>query len=437
MAQPEFRIPKQTDRSLLTALAAIRDAVKPLCQLVIEIKAHTGASDVELPDGDPTEANNVKYVLDEEAQVMPTLCLVGKNQQGNNHKLLTITRNPGQITDQFSVNWDLFSNLRGIEENNRSPLYVRLVALGRKHLRADDVESSLSGGTDSEWSRYRDAQQAILQSLEEAQKTILVDTSRRLIKAETDAQEKLESSESRLQAKYQTLEAELTKENAKRLEILEQQEKQLVARQESFNTKEARYVARQQQQDQIDQIKKWLEEWSLTAGTRNKRWSVVAAYAFGIVATGVLAVSFSVQNYNLLGAQDWTKIPWWQWLILSAKAIIPFAAFTTFIVYFIRWSSAWARQHAEEEFRNRARVLDIGRATWLLEAVRDAHDNQKELPTELLKELSRNLFSHSNVFDSGDIHPNAIGDLVMQGLSSIRVKSPDGTEFEATRNKKS
>src|SRR5205823_2225160 len=129
-------------------------------------------------------------------------------------------------------------------------------------------------------------------------------------------------------------------------------------------------------------------------------------------------------------------LQWWQWLLLSMKSILPFAACTTFIIYLIRWNSSWARQHAEEEFRNRARALDIGRATWLLEAVRDAQDHNKELPADLLKELAKNLFSAPIISDATDTGPQALTDLLWQGLSSIRVKSHDGTEIEAKRESK-
>jgi aryl carrier-like protein len=118
-------------------------------------------------------------------------------------------------------------------------------------------------------------------------------------------------------------------------------------------------------------------------------------------------------------------------LVLALRAIIPLAAFVTFVIYFIRWSSEWARQHADEEFRNRTRVPDIGRSAWLLEAVRDAQENQKEIPVDLLKDLLRNLFAYTAPADVADLHPQAVTDLIMQGLASLRVKTPDGTEVEA------
>jgi hypothetical protein len=147
-------------------------------------------------------------------------------------------------------------------------------------------------------------------------------------------------------------------------------------------------------------------------------------------------VFFGLQNSEVLKSQDLSHVAWWQWALIAMKSTIPVLACLTFIIYFIRWSSAWARQHAEEEFRNRARILDIGRTAWLLEAVRDAQDNDKELPPELVKELSRNLFAYAPLSDTAEIHPQAIGDLILQGLGSIRVKTADGSEFEASKGRK-
>jgi hypothetical protein len=136
-----------------------------------------------------------------------------------------------------------------------------------------------------------------------------------------------------------------------------------------------------------------------------------------------------------VAATDLSKVAWWQWVLLTLRPLLALAACITFIIYFIRWSSAWARQHADEEFRNRARVLDIGRTAWLLEAVRDAQDHNKELPPELLKELSRNLFAYAPSTSDSELRPHAVTDLIMQGLASLRVKTADGTEVEAKRGK--
>ena len=153
--------------------------------------------------------------------------------------------------------------------------------------------------------------------------------------------------------------------------------------------------------------------------------------------SGIFAAWYSYENIQVLrvAEADLRSVAWWQWVLLSLRTILPLAACITFIIYFIRWSSEWARQHSDEEFRNRARVLDIGRSAWLLEAVKDAQDNQREIPPELLKELSHNLFAYAPPADVSNLHPQAITDLIMQGLASLRVKTADGTEVEAKRGK--
>jgi hypothetical protein len=214
------------------------------------------------------------------------------------------------------------------------------------------------------------------------------------------------------------------------------EEKALTDRLAAFETKEAHYVARQKQGEQLKQVQEWLVKWNLTTGTTEKRRPIAVAYISAIIGTGLLTFYSVHHSYTLLQtAADLSKLMWWHWVALMAKAFFPLATCVTFIIYFIRWSSAWARQHADEEFRNRALLIDIGRSGWLIEAVRDAQQRNAEVPAALLTELSRNLFSYSASPDA-DVHPQAISDVLLQGLTSLRVKSPDGSEVEASRTKK-
>ena len=417
---------------LLHALVAIRDELKPLLQLQIQVQTvEVGGQTVELPDNDPEGAQSIQYVLTEELEVMPNLFL-----RNNNQVALHIRRLGDAVTDQLAVaNEQPWVNQ--IPQDRRSQACVKLISSARKHLRVSDAEANLSGGKDSEWARYRDSQQAILHSLENTQATILQEFTRKSLEFEASSKARMQEREAELQKTYKTLEEQLLREHDERMKQLAAREGSIEAREKAFNTKEARYVARSEQQKQIEQIKEWLQGWSLTQGTRSKRYVVALAYLLGAVASALFAVWYSYENVEILRAAeaDLSRVPWWQWILLSIRSIFPLAAFITFVIYFIRWSSEWARQHADEEFRNRTRVLDIGRSAWLLEAVRDAQDNQKELSPELLKELSRNLFAYSAPADVSDLHPQAVTDLIMQGLASLRVKTPDGTEVEAKRGK--
>jgi hypothetical protein len=400
--------------------------------MTIYAQPHEHGNGFDLPDDQPENTPSVLEILAAESRIMPSFGLRDNESQ---QSALLIKRHTASITDAVIVNSENHW-LKQIPENRRTQCFTTFIPLVLNKLKVVDTEAQLGPSADYEWSRYRDAQQAILASLETTLQTVTTEFTRRTLEAETAAKEKYDQLEQELNTKYDERQAKLSQEHAAMNEELSAKDAAFKSREESFNTKEARYVARHQQQEQIDQIKGWLNEWNLTRGTSQKRWPVTAAYAIGALMTGGLTVWFNIQIFELLKNADLSKLLWWQWALLTLKSLAPTALFITFVIYFIRWTSAWARIHAEEEFRNRARILDIGRTAWLLEAVRDAQDNNKDLPSELLKDLSRNLFAYTPVHDGDEIHPQAVSDLLTQGLASIRIKSADGAEIEASRKRK-
>ncbi|MEW6454013.1 MAG: hypothetical protein AB1490_25465 [Pseudomonadota bacterium] len=428
-----FRIPKQTDASYLTALQAIRQDVAGFSaphQIQVRLLDAPWGSEAVWSET-PDQNKPIQDVLDHHSSIMPVFWLRGPGNQS----ALTINRKPEAVTDEVHVAYDSnwFSHL-GIPEPQRNALAAKLIASTRKYLRSVDAEATFRGSTDTEWDRFRNAQSAVLNSLQETQRSILSDFTRKSLEMEADSKARLEAREAELQTHYNVLKEQLAKQQAAEAERVATREQAIENREKSFNTKEARYVARSEQQKQIEQITGWLNDWSLTKTTRSKRYVIIWAYAIGAAVTGGLTFWFSKESMAVIAAAA-DKLHWWQWLLLSIKSIFPLAAFITIVAAFIRWSSDWAKQHADEEFRNRARILDIGRTAWLLEAVRDAQDNNKELPPDLVKELSRNLFAYSQSADSSDLHPQAVSDLLLQGLNSLRVKGPDGSEIEAKRGK--
>lgn len=427
---PQFRIPKQTDRSLIQALNSICQEMASLREFTIEIVAHeNGGPTYTLPRTNPEDAIEIQYILAEESATI--LCFRLRDQD---QYALIINRKFNEITDTAIVGGENGSWINQLP-NNKSQIYVKLVALARKHLKVTESEAALGGAGEGGWARYKDSQVAILSSLAETQKTISSEFARKVIEAEVAAKNKYDNLESELKHRHEKIVEKLAEEHAVRINEVVARENVLKAKEESFETKEARYVARQEQQKQIDKIQGWLEGWSLTKGTQNKRTPIFWVCVLVSLFMGFLVIHFSGQTVEILQSKDLKTVEWWQWMLLSLKSLFPLAVLVSFLIYYIRWSSAWARQHAEEEFRNRARILDIGRTAWLIEAVRDAQDNDKELPLELVKELSRNLFSYAPFSDSSDPHPQSITDFVAQGLNSLRIKAPDGTEVEAKGTK--
>lgn len=424
-----FRIPKMTDREVVSALGRIRKEIKAYHPFGMKIftpqKSHMLLGD------EPETTKEAQYIFAVDSCVASSISI--RDQQ--DREVVAVRRVWDQITDTATIPDEWSNHLNDGKGISISELVVRVIGLTRRELKVVDLEASLQGQEENSWNRYRDAQMAVINSLQQATETLLIGAaeknaeldkarSARFEKLETDLRAQIDNERKGFQADYE-----------EKLKSIEEREKAFAEREIAFNTKEARYVARQKQQEQIEQIKNWLNDWTLTKGTTQKRRPIFWAYISALVITGSLAVYATYRNYELLqSADDIVKLVWWQWVAISAKSILPLAAFTTFMVYFIRWTSSWARQHAEEEFLNRTRLIDIGRSGWLLEAVRDAHEKGKDLPVELLKELSRNLFSNHPTVDS-DIQPQALSDIMLQGLSSLRVKAPDGTEVEAKRGK--
>jgi hypothetical protein len=192
---------------------------------------------------------------------------------------------------------------------------------------------------------------------------------------------------------------------------------------------------RQEAKKQLEQLKDWLKDSSLTEKTVRKRRPVFIGYIVAILATGALTGWFTYENVQILksAGANLPQVPWWEWLGLTLKTIVPLGAFITFLIYFIRWEADWARQHSDQELRTRGRVVDIGRSSWLVEAVRDSQESDEPILKELLQQLAKNLFSDP-LSDAPELHPKSGAEVLMQQLSSLRLKTPDGAEVEATAN---
>lgn len=429
-----IHIPKQTDRELILALNKIRIALKELHPFRIQVQIPHHQGNTMLPEENPDSYEPIQYAMKEESLVIESFRLMTAKPE---QSVLKIERNWAGISDTATIEEGWSSHQGNPEARAKAPqIRVSLLSLIRRELKASDLEASLTGSEDSAWNRYRNAQTKVLSSLEQAAETLLIKNSEKnaeLDKARSARFEKLESDlRDQISDERKKLQNDFEAKNA---DLLDRQ-KQFAEKEATFNTKEARHVSRKMLDDQLGQVKSWLQDWSLTKGTSQKRTPIFYSYLTAIVFFGAVSAAAIYHNYLVLSrAEDPSALSWWLWAVMLAKTIFPLAAFTTFIVYFIRWSSAWAKQHADEEFHNRTRLIDIGRSSWLLEAVRDAQQSEKEIPADLLKELSRNLFSNVPSGEA-DMHPQAITDTIMQGLSSIRVRSADGSEVEATRGSK-
>lgn len=426
-------IPRQTDREIVEALVSILNEAGSFCELSLFINVPpVGDQQVALPIEALPNESDVKVLLDENSVISPSIYLRGPG----NTAVVYVQRIFEESFDVFRIEDEWRRHLNEQQKQRIAQFTIKLSALCRKHLKAHDVDASITSDPTSAWSKYRTAQAGVLNSLQKTAEHIIVDVANK--NAEID---KLRAQ--RFEELERNLRAELAAERENMLKQHESSSSELLSRikaheekEAAFETKEARYVARKQQQEQIEEVKKWLEEWGVTPGTKKSRAGVFWSYVAALSVTGLLACYATYSNYSMIkSVDDFVKMQWWQVLTLFWKSFFPLLAFTTLMIYFIRWATSWARQHADEDFINRARLIDIGRSGWLLEAVRDAQEREGgSIPPELLKELSKNLFNYSGRSSSDD-GPQAAADMLLQGLSSLRVKSADGTEVEAKRGK--
>ncbi len=423
-----YRIPKFTDREIADALLRVRTALNGQIGLdaAIDVPHRNNAN---LSDANAVAA--LDYLFDAQSEIAQTFHLNCEHGVA-----LQIQRKPSEVTDTAIIQDDWANRFRQQRANDFPKQYASFVAAVRKEFRVGDAEAAMKVDGDSEWNRYRAAQAATLDGLQSAAKNLMVEAAKNATVLDAQRAERFEKLEVTLRAELQKQREGLQTEfDAKKAEV-EIREKAAADREADFNTKESHFVARQKQDAQIREVKAWLENWGLTKATSQKRIPVLLAYTLGILGSGWAAYFSIHHSYDILKtAADVAALAWWQWLALAGKAVVPLAMCATFLVYFIRWASAWARQHSEEEFRNRALLIDIGRSGWLLEAVRDAQVRNAQLPEILLKELSRNLFTFSSNSEN-EAQPQTVADMLTQGLTKFRIKQgADGTELEAARGK--
>lgn len=429
MSNPTYRIPKLSDRDLIAALFRIRNQLSETRTFKVTAQLpHVGGVQVE--PNNPEGTGNLKAILELNGRGISQFSI----GEASKHAALIVYRKPELVYDEAALQTEYWNSFSNEERQSIGPLLnARLSTLVQKELRCDELQASFSGAEDTAWNRFREAQIAVLNSLQQTNQHLLIDSAKEIRTIREEEHRKNEEIRERLKRESEAHTSRLTAEHEERLKTLSAREEALAKQLADFETKESKYVARQEAKKQLDQLKEWLKDSSLTEKTVRKRRPVFIGYIVAIVTTGLLTAWLSYENVQLLKAAgtNLPQVPWWQWLGLTLKTVVPLGAFVTFLIYFIRWEADWARQHSDEELRTRARVVDIGRSSWLMEAVRDSKESKDPIPKELLEQLSKNLFTNTTS-DTSELHPKSGAEVLMSQLSSLRLKSPDGAEVEAT-----
>jgi hypothetical protein len=104
------------------------------------------------------------------------------------------------------------------------------------------------------------------------------------------------------------------------------------------------------------------------------------------------------------------------------------------LIYYIKWSDQWFREHAQAELRIKKLSSDILRASWLAELVLEGKQADQQLPEALMSRFSEGLFADSLV--SATEHPSDQMVALIRKLSSVKVNR-DGVELTKSSEKES
>lgn len=225
-----------------------------------------------------------------------------------------------------------------------------------------------------------------------------------------------------LEDEFRSKDKELEQRAAARIEEIETREKKLAEEMQKFEMRNNTAVRR----DLLRELKQQIamqKSVEITPETVRKRRVI------HLICIGVLLVSGTIASLLIRNVLTWTdRLDW--------RMLLPLTTWTAFfiatVVYYIRWTDQWFRDHARVEFQNRKFASDILRASWVAELFFEWKEQKgANMPEELVASFTRHLFEHPGM--EGKLHPaDQISDL-MKEVSSLKVGKG---AFEITKDKK-
>lgn len=166
------------------------------------------------------------------------------------------------------------------------------------------------------------------------------------------------------------------------------------AREKKLDTEEPRSRRRKVLDALKAQIAESHTKFDLSGTSKNKRWWVFSGCAVFLLLLGDVWYQQGLQLSEALtvpaAEMDWARTSWFFVRQLFTSSLMAAVA-----VFYIRWSSRWAEQHAAEEMRLKRLAIELERAGWIVETVlawEDQEAKDKRMPDKLLEGLVRNLF---------------------------------------------
>src|SRR5207248_7140320 len=156
---------------------------------------------------------------------------------------LRITRKTDEITDLATIPDDWIRQGGQPYQEKLPQIFAQLLASARSELKAADLEAGFKGAEDTAWNRYRDAQLAVTNSLQQATETLLIKASEKNAELDKARAQRFEKLEAELRDQLKEEREKFRREQEARDTEHGERIKAFAEREATFNTKEARYVA--------------------------------------------------------------------------------------------------------------------------------------------------------------------------------------------------
>lgn len=332
------------------------------------------------------------------------------------------TLNVNDDSNQTIVHYSLDPHLPFANLNVSIGRLTRETALALQR-RMESEFHPLSAGSMVSTNEYLSDSKVVIAELHGSLKAL----TNQIVQNQTEATEQLGKQRAALEKEFSersanlqaATEAKLTEER----QALDERAKGLDAKEKEFDFRDEQLVRRRL----LDEIQKELEKAQtpkVSATTEGKRTEVrKIVLAIEMVSGAVLGI----------GAGAMSKSSTLEWYHFTSIAI-PFAAFLSTAIWFLRWEERWFRDHANQEFLASRYRADMLRASWTAELAAELQKKDKgQIPPELLQAMTRGLFAPTT--DASPDHPfEQVLSMVRRG-TEISIKK-DEFGFKAHEPKK-
>lgn len=172
-----------------------------------------------------------------------------------------------------------------------------------------------------------------------------------------------------------------------------------------------------------DSIRNRIQNFKSSDGVAKLRWPIHLAFILLIIFSGLGLLYFSKEFLFLLENKNFTSSNIAIFLGLL-KPVTFTILFSSSFIFYIKWLNAWFSKNSDEEFFLRKYQLDVERSSWIVETVLESlNQGEKELPTELILNFSKNLFSEKDDVENDLKHPSdQLASAILGSAANAKIK---------------